>query len=231
MPPIPIQKRIGEILSAYDDLIENNRRRIQLLEESARLLYKEWFVHLRFPGHKHTKIIDGVPEGWERKPLGTYATVKSGYAFKSKNWTEDGYPVIKIKNIIGNNNIEILPTQCVMKNVVEKANRFILAKGDFLIAMTGATVGKVGIIPKLVEPTYLNQRVGIFRYHNNINLTPFLLPFFNSELGHSSVVNLAAGAAQPNVSGGQIESIKILFPRTTLLKEYLESVKEVFEQR
>jgi type I restriction enzyme S subunit len=69
-PPVGIQRRIASILCAYDDLIENNRRRIQLLEESARLLYKEWFVHLRFPGHEHTKIINGIPEGWERKTLG-----------------------------------------------------------------------------------------------------------------------------------------------------------------
>ena len=62
--------QIVDILSAYDDLIENNRRRIQLLEQAARLLYKEWFVHLRFPGHEHTQIIDGVPEGWEKKVLG-----------------------------------------------------------------------------------------------------------------------------------------------------------------
>ena len=63
-PEINIQKRIATILSAYDDLIENNRRRIALLEEAARLLYREWFVHFRFPGHEHVKIVDGVPEGW-----------------------------------------------------------------------------------------------------------------------------------------------------------------------
>ena len=66
-PEYQIQKRIASILSAYDDLIENNRRRIRLLEQAARLLYREWFLHLRFPGHEHVKIIDGVPEGWERK--------------------------------------------------------------------------------------------------------------------------------------------------------------------
>jgi len=66
-PPTRIQRKIGSILSSYDDLIENNRRRIQLLEESARMLYKEWFVRLRFPGHEHVKVMDGVPEGWERK--------------------------------------------------------------------------------------------------------------------------------------------------------------------
>ena len=65
MPALDIQKRIASILSSYDDLIENNRRRIELLEQASRLLYKEWFVHFRFPGHEHVKIVDGVPEGWE----------------------------------------------------------------------------------------------------------------------------------------------------------------------
>jgi type I restriction enzyme S subunit len=70
VPGRSTQARFVEVLSAYDDMIENNRRRIQLLEEAARLLYKEWFAHLRFPGHEHVKITDGVPEGWERKVLG-----------------------------------------------------------------------------------------------------------------------------------------------------------------
>ena len=65
LPSISEQDRIASILSAYDDLIENNRRRIALLEQAARLLYREWFVHLRFPGHEHVRIEDGVPEGWE----------------------------------------------------------------------------------------------------------------------------------------------------------------------
>jgi len=69
VPEIEEQQRIASILSAYDDLIENNRRRIKLLEESARLLYREWFVHLRFPSHENVKIIDGVPEGWEKKKI------------------------------------------------------------------------------------------------------------------------------------------------------------------
>lgn len=69
IPGITEQKKVADVVSAYDDLIENNRRRIQLLEQAAGLLYKEWFVHLRFPGHEHTRIIDGVPEGWEKKSL------------------------------------------------------------------------------------------------------------------------------------------------------------------
>lgn len=69
-PPLDIQKRIGSKLAAFDDLIENNRRRMALLEESARLLYREWFVRLRFPGHEHTRVVDGVPQGWTTKTLG-----------------------------------------------------------------------------------------------------------------------------------------------------------------
>lgn len=91
--PIPdrsTQSRIVEILSAYDDLIENNRRRIQLLEQAARLLYKEWFVHLRFPGHEHTQIINGVPEGWEKKPLREIADVTMGQSPKSIYYNNDG---------------------------------------------------------------------------------------------------------------------------------------------
>ena len=68
VPPLDVQAKIGDILSAYDDLIENNRRRIALLEEAAQLLYREWFVHFRFPGHEHIKFIDGLPDGWERLP-------------------------------------------------------------------------------------------------------------------------------------------------------------------
>jgi type I restriction enzyme S subunit len=68
-PALPIQEEIADVLSAYDELMENNRRRMELLEESARLLYREWFVRLRFPGHEHARLTNGVPQGWERKVL------------------------------------------------------------------------------------------------------------------------------------------------------------------
>ena len=77
-PPNHVRARIASILSNYDDLIEYNRRRIQLLEQSAQLLYKEWFVHLRFPGHEHVTITDGVPEGWERASVSSFCTVGRG---------------------------------------------------------------------------------------------------------------------------------------------------------
>ena len=75
IPEPHVQDQIADILSAYDDLIENNRRRIILLEEAARLLHREWFVHFRFPGHEHVRVLDGVPEGWERQTLGEVVQV------------------------------------------------------------------------------------------------------------------------------------------------------------
>ena len=98
---IPTQRSIASIISAYDDLIENNRRRIQLLEQAARLLYKEWFVHLRFPGHEHTQIIDGVPEGWEKKPLGAIAPLKYGKALKNDDRVPGPFPVYGSSGIVG----------------------------------------------------------------------------------------------------------------------------------
>ena len=78
LPPIEIQKQIAGILSAYDDLIENNQKQIKLLEEAAQRLYKEWFVDLHFPGHENTKIVDGVPEGWRRGLLKELISVNYG---------------------------------------------------------------------------------------------------------------------------------------------------------
>lgn len=100
-PPIEIQRTIGDILSNYDDLIGNNRRRIQLLEESARLLYREWFVHLRFPGHEHVKLVAGVPQGWQRNPLGEIVVLNYGKALKAENRIEGPYPVYGSSGVVG----------------------------------------------------------------------------------------------------------------------------------
>ena len=92
VPSLKSQKHIADILSAYDDLIENNQKQIKLLEEAAQRLYKEWFVDLRFPGHENTKIVDGVPEGWRKFPLEEIAPVVTGK--KDANYGDKGgnYP-------------------------------------------------------------------------------------------------------------------------------------------
>jgi type I restriction enzyme S subunit len=98
---LSVQARIADILSAYDELIENNRRRKTLLEEAARQLYLEWFVRLRFPGYEHTRITDGVPEGWERVPLGERVTLNYGKALKAEDRSGGPCPVYGSSGIVG----------------------------------------------------------------------------------------------------------------------------------
>jgi len=100
-PRLDVQRRIAEILSAYDDLIENNRRRMALLEEAARKLYREWFVRLRFPGHEHTPITNGVPAAWERVPLGDRVTLNYGKALKADDRSDGPCPVYGSSGIVG----------------------------------------------------------------------------------------------------------------------------------
>lgn len=102
VPSLRKQEQVAEVLSTYDDLIENNRRRIQLLEQAARLLYKEWFVHLRFPGHEHVKIRDGVPEGWEKETIKNVAPFQYGKALKKDNRIPGPFPVYGSSGIVGN---------------------------------------------------------------------------------------------------------------------------------
>lgn len=94
VPPIETQRRIADIVSAYDDLIENNRKQIKLLEEAAQRLYKEWFVDLHFPGHEHTKIVDGVPEGWEESGLSRIAEFKRGKTITKAQIEPGTVPVV-----------------------------------------------------------------------------------------------------------------------------------------
>lgn len=210
-PPLPTQQRIASILSAYDDLIENNLKRIKLLEEKAFLRYKLIV--------KSEKLIEGK--------VGDLADVKSGYAFKSRDWSDEGFPVIKIKNI-GNNDIDLTGCSFIPESIAESAYKFKLNAGDLLIAMTGATVGKIGMMPKTETSFYLNQRVGIFKPKIG-NAELFLFCFFNEPSAKNAVESLASGAAQPNISGGQLESIKLYYPKFETVTEFGKSIKSHFE--
>ena len=126
-----IQKKIGIILSRYDSLIENYQKQIKLLEEAAQRLYKEWFVDLRFPGHENTKIVDGVPEGWEKKRLIDLVDVQYGYAFDGKlfNSSGEGMPILRIRNI---------PDGITSDYTTEEAQDcYIVHNGDIVVGMDG----------------------------------------------------------------------------------------------
>ena len=130
-PLLSTQQRIATILSRYDSLIENYRKQIKLLEEAAQRLYKEWFIDLRFPGHENTKIVDGVPEGWEKKRLIDLVDVQYGYAFDGKlfNSSGEGMPILRIRNI---------PDGITSDYTTEEAQDcYIVHNGDIVVGMDG----------------------------------------------------------------------------------------------
>ena len=221
-----IQKRIGVILSRYDSLIENYQKQIKLLEEAAQRLYKEWFVDLHFPGHENIKIIDGVPEGWEKKKIEEFAAIKSGFAFKSKDWQGFGCPVVKIKDI---NGTFVLSgsLDCVPIFVAEKANQYILRTGDLVIAMTGATIGKIGIVTE--DDLYANQRVGKFFVKDRFIL-PFLFCYFKEKSTIDLVLKISSSsAAQPNISSSQLGSFDFMYNKE-LFDKFCDIVQNPFHK-
>lgn len=145
LPDLPTQHRIASILSAYDDLIENNQKQIKLLEEAAQRLYKEWFVDLRFPGWEKTKIVDGVPEGWEKLPLSSFADIVMGQSPKSKfyNTTHDGIPFHQgvgsygkrfvVDNIFSNSYARIAEAGSILFSVRAPVGRLNITKNKIAI--------------------------------------------------------------------------------------------------
>ena len=130
LPPIQ-RKKIGDILFAYDDLIENNRRRIQLLEQAAREMYREWFVRLRFPGYKHTKIKDGVPEGWEIKRLGDYSPLVYGKSLKKDDHIPGPYPVYGSSGIVGTHKTPLVTGPAIIVGRKGNVGNVFWSENDF----------------------------------------------------------------------------------------------------
>ena len=153
LPKIEIQERIAEILSSYDDLIENNKKQIKLLEESAERLYREWFVDLHFPRYENTEIIDGVPEGWKRKRLVDIADIQYGYAFDGTKFNDmkKGIPIVRIRNI---------PAGITSDYTTEETEeKYLIGNGDIIVGMDG----EFHINSWSGDNAYLVQRTCCFR--------------------------------------------------------------------
>jgi len=233
-PEFSVQQKIATILSNYDDLIENNTKRIQLLEKMAKLIYDECFVKFKFPRHEKVKFVDSelgkIPEGWEKGVIKDLYYVQPGFAFKSKHYSEEGSPIIKIKNIHEDGSIDIEKVNRIPFDIIKDYDRFKLDRDDLLIAMTGATIGKVGLMPITDEPFYLNQRVA--RFIPKIEKRHLYYLYFYSTGGtfRKTIENISLGAAQPNISGENIENIKLLKPAINILNEFCILVKPPFNE-
>lgn len=221
--PVPdVQRRIASILSAYDEAMENNRRRMVLLEKAARLLYEEWFVRLRFPGHEHTPTTHGLPQGWEKQRLDAVAEVNRA----SLPGNHDGE--IEYVDISA-----VMPGQIIETSVFEFRDapsraRRIVKHGDIIWSCVRPNRRSYAVI--------WNPRENLIVSTGFAVITPASVPtsflYFatttNAFVGYLG--NHAKGAAYPAVVAGDFERASIVIPTKPLLKSFNENVEPVFSQ-
>lgn len=226
------QFRISSILSSLDRKIELNNKINAQLEEMAQALFKEWFVD--FGPFKDGKFVESelglIPEGWRVGTLSEYCKVKSGFAFKSSWWTDFGCPVIKIKNITDSGNLDMTDCSFVSEENTIKACDFKAQRGDLIIAMTGATIGKFNIVPRLDHVSFINQRVGKFFLGSNpLDRLPFVYCLLRHGNNREQIIGKGQGSAQPNISGTDIESLSVLLPPEETICLFNEKHKPLFD--
>ncbi|MCE0733087.1 restriction endonuclease subunit S [Halomonas sp. G15] len=203
VPEINIQRRVVNALSSYDDLIENNQRRTQLLEESARLLYKEWFVHLRFPGHEHVKVTNGVPEGWERLPLGDLITLQRGFDLPVSKRVEGEVPIYASTGITG-------------YHAESKVS------GPGVVTGRSGSLGHVMYVSDDYWP--LNTTLWIKDFKK-------IKPHFARHLlANLHLEQYNGGAAVPTLNRNDVHRIQALFPPSMLLSLFEEQALDLYRQ-
>ena len=225
LPEYRIQEKVVNLLSAYDDLIENNRRRIQLLEQAARLLYKEWFVHLRFPGHEHVKIKDGVPEGWEKGVVSDFYNTASGGTPSRRNPEFYGGNVKWVKTQELQNGFLFDTAEYITEDAIKKSAAKLFPTNTVLIAMYGATIGQVGVI---VEPSACNQACcAVMPKAEGTSCEHAFLFFLSNKEG---LRNLGQGAAQKNISQQVIRGYEMILPDKLMLKMFQNNIEPFLSQ-
>lgn len=226
LPALSIQREIASILSAYDDLIENNRRRMTLLEETARQLYREWFVRLRFPGHEHTRIVDGVPEGWERLYLGDFVDTQYGY---TETATDEpvGPKFLRGTDI---NKVPFIDWSAVPYCPIEEAQqkKYQLRVGDIVIIRM-ADPGKVAIVERDLEAVFASYLIRILP--KDPRLTPYFLYYLLSGDAYQGFISgVSTGSTRKTASAPLLVDFHFLLPSETLLRSFEEYVRPLRQQ-
>ena len=189
IPEYKEQCRIADILSAYDDLIENNQKQIKLLEEAAQRLYKEWFVDLRFPGHENTKIVDDVPEGWSRTNINEILTFHRGYDLTKNEMKAGRYPVVGSTTVIGYH------------------NEFKI-KGPGIVTGRSGSLGKYQFIWDNFWPHNTSLYISDYKDHN--------IFFVYSLLQTVDFASLNNGGAIPTLNRNVLSNIEVIEPEKKL---------------
>ena len=205
LPPVETQNRIVSILSAYDDLIENNQKQIKLLEEAAQRLYKEWFVDLRFPGHEHTAIVDGVPEGWRKTAISELGEYINGFAFKPSDWTTNGKPIIKIKEM-GSGIVQNTPRN----NGARVPEKYLVKSGDILFSWSATLMVMIWDN----EDGWLNQH--IFKVIPSSDICrEFLFQSISKAIHEFS--NLTTGATMKHIQRNKLDNVFVSVPNKNIM--------------
>ena len=207
-PPLSTQHRIASILSRYDSLIENYQKQIKLLEEAAQRLYKEWFVDLRFPGHENTNITNGVPEGWEKKPISQLGEYLNGFAFKPSDWQKSGKPIIKIKEM-GNGVSNDTPRN----NGERVPAKYLVKAGDLLFSWSATLM----VIVWSGEEGWLNQHLFKVTPSKGIE-REFLLQSISNTI--EEFQNLTTGSTMKHIQRNKLDQVFVNVPNDEIMKRY-----------
>jgi type I restriction enzyme S subunit len=220
------QVTIAAMLSAYDDLIVNNSRRIALLEQSMRLLFKEWFVRLRYPGHEHDNVVGGVPNGWKKMTIDELVKIESGFAFKSASYVEDGlFGVVTIKNV-QDGKFDAVCDSRLQEIPQEMPSHCVLSEGDILLSLTG-NIGRVCVVHG--EHFLLNQRVAKLISRDAANKS-FVYFFFRDADTRKRLEGISAGVAQQNLSPIKMGTLELILPTDDLIREFSDFCNPIIEQ-
>ena len=228
MPSLPVQRRIASILSAYDNLIDNNNRRIRLLEQMAESLYKEWFVRFRFPGHEQVEMENGLPKGWKKVSLSDVLSKITTGLNPRKNFVlgqGDNY-YVTIKNM-GNNNI-YLDDNCdkVNDEAIQKINkRSDLKIGDILFSGIG-TIGRVYLITIPTDNWNVSESVFTMRANEKVT-KEFLYMLLLSDKLQNYCQQHAQGVAQPGIRMSELKDYKFYLPTEKIISAFNSKVSSV----
>lgn len=229
LPPLPIQHRIATILSRYDYLIENYQKQIKLLEEAAQRLYKEWFVDLRFPGHENTKIVDGVPEGWEKKKIDDVcASISSGSTPSRNNksyWENGNIKWVKTKELQDG---WILDTEeYITQDGYNNSSTKMFPPNTVLMAIYASpTLGRLGV---LATECCCNQAaLGLIADETKISWQWLWWKLYELRDDFNSI---ARGAGQQNISGIVVKNKMIVVPEKPIIDAFTSAVSKMFEKQ
>ena len=220
------QRKIASILSGYDDLIENNLKRIKILEEMAQQTYEEWFVRMRFPGYESAVMNEetGLPEGWEKVKLGEKVKLISGFAFKSKDFQDDPNDkiIVRMGNFQVGGGLKFQKNKYLVDGVKVRSNH-ILNPFDLLMVLSDVTregllIGNVGFVPNDSKNYFLNQRVS--KLVTDERFKYYLFDVLNSQDFKNNCIAKANSVTVLNLKNDDINNYELTIPKLDILEDF-----------